>query len=132
MRIIGRNDVFLLGGFAIAVWVISSRQLGRLLDYAREVDHSQGLQLVPALVILAVVYLLHQIRKREKMRLEAIQATLRVAEMERLVLFGQALAHSLDGDSIRAATTEHLPALAAGRRVWVMVRTGGEWLQLTP
>src|SRR5262245_49374314 len=40
MRIFGRNDVFLLGGSAIAVWVVSSRQLGTLLDRAREIDHS--------------------------------------------------------------------------------------------
>ena len=49
MRIFGRNDAFLLGGFAIAVWVVSSHQLGTLLDRAREIDHSRGLQLVPAL-----------------------------------------------------------------------------------
>jgi diguanylate cyclase (GGDEF)-like protein len=132
MRIVGRNDVFLIGGLAIALWVVSSRQLGTLLDRAREIDHSRGLQLVPGLVILAVVFLIHQTRKRQEMRQEAAQATSRVAEMERLVMFGQALANSLDGDSIRAATTEHLPLLVPGRRVWAMIRTGGEWIPLTP
>src|SRR5258705_8541623 len=132
MRIFGRNDVFLIGGLAIAVWVVSSRQLGTLLDRAREIDHSRGLQLVPALFILAAVFLIHQFRKREEMRVKASQANSRVAEMERLVLFGQALAHSLDGDSIRAATTEHLPVLASGRDGWVMIRTGDEGLSLTP
>ena len=132
MRIFGRNDVFLIGGLAVAVWVVSSRQLGTLLDRAREIDHSRGLQLVPALFILAAVFLIHQFRKREEMRVKASQANSRVAEMERLVLFGQALAHSLDGDSIRAVTTEHLPVLASGRDVWAMVRTGDEWIALTP
>ena len=132
MRVFGRNDVFLIGGLAIAVWVVSSRQLGSLLDRAREIDHSRGLQLVPGLFILAVVFLIHQFRKREEMRLEARQATSRVADMERLVAFGQALAHSLDGDSIRAATTEHLPVIASDRHVWAMIRTGGEWIALTP
>jgi diguanylate cyclase (GGDEF)-like protein len=132
MRIVGRHDVFLIGGLAITLWVVSSRQLGTLLDRAREIDHSRGLQLVPGLVILAVVFLIHQTRKRQEMRLEATQATSRVAEMERLVTFGQALAHSLDGDSIRAATTEHLPLLAGGRRVWAMIHRGDEWLLLTP
>ena len=75
MRVFGRNDVFLIGGLAIAVWVVSSRQLGSLLDRAREIDHSRGLQLVPGLFILAVVFLIHQFRKREEMRLEARQAT---------------------------------------------------------
>src|ERR1051325_12154475 len=91
MKVFGRNDVFLAGGLAIAVWVVSSRQLGMLLDRAREIDHSRGLQLVPALFILAVVFFVHQVRKREEMRLEAAQATSRAAEMERLVSFGQSL-----------------------------------------
>jgi diguanylate cyclase (GGDEF)-like protein len=132
MRIFRRNDIFLIGGLAIAVWVVSSRQLGTLLDRAREIDHSRGLQLVPALFILAAVFLIHQFRKREEMRIQTIQATSRVAEMQRLVQFGQALAHSLDGDSIRAAATEHLPALASGRGVWAMFRTSGDWIPLTP
>ena len=131
MRIFGRHDVFLLGGLATAIWVVSSRQLGTLLDHAREIDHSRGLQLVPALFILAVVFFVHQVRKREEMRLEAAQATSRAAEMERLVSFGQSLARALDGDSIRAATTEHLPVLASGRAVWAMVRTAGDWIPLT-
>ena len=132
MRILGRNDAFLLGGFAIAVWVVSSRELGTLLDRAREIDHSRGLQLVPGLFILAVVYLIHQFRKREEMRAEAGVAKSRVAEMGRLVQFGKALAQSLDGGSIRAATVEHLPLIASGRKVWAITRCGTEWIELTP
>src|SRR3954469_18320819 len=109
MRIFGRNDTFLLGGFAFALWVVSSRELGTLLDRAREIDHSRGLQLLPGLFILAVVFLIHQFRKREEMRLETLMATTRVAEMDRLVQFGKALAQSLDSNSIRTATAEHLP-----------------------
>ena len=132
MRIFGRNDVFLLGGLAIAVWVVSSRQLGLLIDRARAIDHSSGFQLVPALFVLTVVFLVHQVGKRNEMRAETKQATTRVAEMERLVVFGQALAQSLDGESIRAATTEHLPLIAGGRPSWAMVRSSGDWLELTP
>jgi diguanylate cyclase (GGDEF)-like protein len=132
MKVFGRNDVFLAGGLAIAVWVVSSRQLGMLLDRAREIDHSRGLQLVPALFILAVVFITHQVRKREEMRVEAAQATSRAAELERLVAFGQDLAHSLDGESIRKASARHLPTLAAGHEVWAVFRTGGEWIDLTP
>jgi diguanylate cyclase (GGDEF)-like protein len=132
MRIFGRNDAFLLGGLAIAVWVVSSRQLGTLLDRAREIDHSQGLQLVPGLAILAVVFLVHQVRKREEMGREASMATTRAAEMDRLVQFGKALAQSLDSSSIRAATVEYLPLIASGRKVWAITRCGGEWIALTP
>src|SRR4051812_41018471 len=45
MRIFGRHDLFLIGGLAAAVWVVSSHQLGTLLDHARDIDHSRGLQL---------------------------------------------------------------------------------------
>ena len=131
MRIFGRHDAFLVGGLAVTLWAVSSRQLGTLLDYGRDIDNSRGLQLVPGLFILAVVFVVHLVRKREDMRLEAAQATSRAAEMERLVAFGQSLARALDGDSIRAATSEHLPALASGRDVWAMVRTGGGWIPLT-
>src|SRR5262245_39146048 len=132
MRIFGRNDVFLLGGFAIAVWVISSRELGTLLDRAREIDHSRGLQLVPALFILTVVFGIHLFRKREEMRGVASAAKTRVAEMDRLVQFGKALAQSLDSGSIRAATVEHLPLITSGRKAWAILRCGAQWIELTP
>ena len=132
MRIFGRNDAFLLGGFAIAVWVVSSRELGTLLDRAREIDHSRGLQLVPALFILSVVFVVHLFRKREEMRGEASAAKTRAAEMDRLVQFGKALAQSLDSGSIRAATVEHLPLIASGRKAWAITRYGAEWIELTP
>src|SRR5678815_565176 len=132
MRIFGRNDAFLLGGLAIALWVVSSRHLGTLLDRAREIDHSRGLQLVPGLAILAVVFLVHQVRKREEIVREASVATMRAAEMDRLVQFGKALAQSLDSSSIRSATVEHLPLIASGRKVWAITRCGVEWIELTP
>jgi diguanylate cyclase (GGDEF)-like protein len=132
MRILGRNDAFLLGGLAIAVWVVSSHELGTLLDRAREIDHSRGLQLVPGLFILTVVFVIHLFRKREEMRGEANAAKTRVTEMDRLVQFGKALAQSLDGSSIRAATVEHLPSIASGRKVWAITRCGAEWIELMP
>ena len=132
MRVFGRNDVFLVGGLALAAWLVSSREVGLLIDRARAIDHRSGLQLVPALFVLAIVFVIHQIRKRQEMRDEARVATTRVAEMERLVVFGQALAQSLDGDSIRVATAEHLPLIAGGRTSWAMIRSNGDWLALTP
>jgi len=83
-------------------------------------------------VILAVVFLIHQVRKREEMRRHANVATTRAAEMDRLVQFGKVLAESLDSSSIRAATVEHLPLIASGRNVWAITRCGGQWIDLTP
>ena len=113
MRLIGRNDLFLLLGLAVALFAIVSRPLGRVLAFVQEVDDSWGLQLLPGLVILAVVFMLHQVRKRQEIRVEALAAAAearqtagRAAEMERLIAFGQALARSLDYESIRAAVRE--------------------------
>jgi diguanylate cyclase (GGDEF)-like protein len=94
--------------------------------------------LLPGLTILTVVYIFHQQRKRHEMRAEALsaaaearQATARAAEMGQLVTFGQALARSLDRESIRAASSEHLPTLAGGRGAWAMIRAAGHWQPLT-
>ena len=139
MRLIGRNDLFLLLGLAVALFVIVSRPLGRVLAFVQEVDDSWGLQLLPGLVILAVVFMLHQVRKRQEIRVEALAAAAearqtagRAAEMERLIAFGQALARSLDYESIRAAVREYLASLGDHRGGWVMMRTGGRWQPLTP
>src|SRR3954469_3202197 len=82
LRISGRNDVFLIGGLALAVWLEWSRQLGRLIDAARAIDPRSGFQAVPTLFVLAAFFFAHQFRKRQEMLLEAKQATTRVAEME--------------------------------------------------
>jgi diguanylate cyclase (GGDEF)-like protein len=137
VRLIGRNDLFLLVGLTIALFAIFSGPLGRALDYAHEIDQSRGIQLLPGLVILAVVFMFHQLRKRSEMRAEALSAaaearlaTARVADMERLVSFGQALARALDHESIRAAAAEHLPTLAGDRPAWALMRKAGRWQPL--
>jgi len=119
MRLGSRNDAVLLGGLTVALFVGLSSRIGRLLDYAHDIDHATGLQLLPALVILTGVFILHLVRKRQQLNSETRQATARVEEMERLVAFSQALARSLDLESIKGAVTEHLPMLVPGRRVWV-------------
>ncbi|MBI4264741.1 MAG: sensor domain-containing diguanylate cyclase [Acidobacteria bacterium] len=134
MRLIGRNDLFLLVGLTVALFAIFSGPLADFLDFVNQVDQERGFRLLPGLVILAVVYIVHQQRKRLEMRAAALsaetdarQATARAIEMERLVAFGQALARSLDEESIRAAAAEHFPLLAGGRSLWAMTRTAGHW-----
>jgi len=50
--------------------------------------------------------------------------------MSRLVALGQALARSLDAESIRAAAAAHLPLLVPGHGIWVMLRIGSDWTSL--
>jgi diguanylate cyclase (GGDEF)-like protein len=137
MRLIGRHDLFLLGGLAVALFVVFSQALERLFDLIRDIEATSGLRLLPALVILATVFLFHQLRKHHEMRAEALAAaaearlaTERAGDMERLVAFGQALARSLNEESIQAAATAHLPLLAPSRPAWVLVRTPTEWTTL--
>lgn len=137
MRIIGRNDLFLLLGLAVALFAITSRPIGRALVYAQEIERSMGLQLLPGLVILASVFIFHLVRKRHEAREEALtastelhQATARAAEMERLVEFGKALAQSLTYESVRAAAVSHISTLTGERQSWAMVRTSTHWRRL--
>lgn len=137
----GRNDVVLMVGLTIALFVIFSGPVSHFLDYVREIEASSGVHLLPALFILATIFSIHQHRKRQEMRDEADsvarsarEATERASEMGRLVAFGHALARSMDSDSsdsIRDVAAAHIPLLAPGRGAWVMTRTrGGHWESL--
>ncbi len=139
MRLVSRQDRLLVAGFVLAVIVVFSRPLGALLDLAREVERQTGLALVPALLILVVVFVFHLQGKRQEAdvqtaaaKAEAAAAGSRAAEMERLVLFGQALGRALDLDSIRAAVLQHLSTLAASDRAWALVLVQGAWHSLQP
>ena len=137
----GRNDAVLMVGLTVALFVIFSGPMAKLLDYVREVEKIHGLQLLPALVILATIFSFHQLFKRQEIRAESLsvaraakEATERAAELSRLVAFGHALARTMDSqshDSIRAAMAAHIPLLAPGRDAWVMTRTrAGVWESL--
>ena len=141
MRVMGRNDAVLMVGLTVALFVIFSGPMAKLLDFIREVEKIHGLQLLPALVILATIFSFHQLRKRQEIRAESLsvaraakEATERAAELSRLVAFGHALARTMDSqshDSIRAAMAAHIPLLAPGRDAWVMTRTrAGVWESL--
>jgi diguanylate cyclase (GGDEF)-like protein len=130
MRLISRNDISLLGGLGAALFILFSGALDRILDLAHQVDQSHGVRLLPALVVLAAVFVFHQQRKRHEAWAEAMaaatdarQADARATDMERLVSFGNTLALALDFESIRQAAAEHLPALVTDRSSWVTVRT---------
>jgi len=141
MRLMGRDDVVLMVGLTVALFLIFSGPVSALLTYVRELETARGLHLLPALLILATVFSIHQARKRQELRSESLvvaeaahAATERAAEMSRLVAFGHALARSMDSessDSIRDVAAAHLPLLVPGRGAWVMTRTqSGHWESL--
>ncbi len=137
MNFIGRQDRMLLAGLAVALIVVFSRQIRVLLDMARAVEQSSGLALLPALLILIVLFALHQQGKRQEAKAQAASAEAdaklaetRAEELERLVIFGQALGRSLDLDAIRDVVMQHLPKLAGTDDAWAMMRLDGHWLGL--
>jgi diguanylate cyclase (GGDEF)-like protein len=138
MRVFGRQDLLPLVGLAVAVLIVFSGPLARLLDYTRQIEQQTGLTLVPALVLLTVVFSIHQLRKRHQMQAQAAaaeaghrEARRRSEELERLVAFGQALGRALDFDAIRVIIAQHLPSIAGTDRVWVLVRQGSQWEALS-
>jgi diguanylate cyclase (GGDEF)-like protein len=137
MNLVTRQDRVLLGGLAVALIVVFARPIRYLLDLAREVERSSGLALVPALIILTVVFLFHQQGKRQEAKAHAVaaeadarQAGTRATELERLVTFGQSLGRSLDLDAIRDVVAQHLPKLAGTDEAWVLLRATGQWQAL--
>ena len=137
MKFVGRDDRMLVAGLAVALFVLFARPIRYLLDLAREVEQSSGLALVPALVILMVLFVFHQQTKRREAKADVVAAEAdaetaqtRAAEMERLVIFGQALGRSLDADAIRDVVLQNLPSLANSDDAWVMIRVDGHWQTL--
>lgn len=138
MKLFGRQDLLLIGALTMALIVIFSSPISRLLDFAREVERQSGLTLMPALFLLTAAFFFHQFRRRHQEQAKTAAAEIatkdaqhRAEELERLVTFGQALGRSLDFDSIRVAVGQHMPALAGTDKVWVLVREGTEWQALS-
>ncbi len=134
MNLFGRQDLLLIAAFTAAVVIVFSTSISRLLDYVREIEHRSGLTLLPALVLLTGAFVLHQVLRNHQQQAKAVAAELTAKEaehraeaLERLVAFGQALGRALDFDSIRAAVTKHLPAIAGTENIWVLVQQGAEW-----
>ena len=137
MNFIRPRDRMLIAGLAVAVIVVFSRQVLILIDRARDVERASGLALIPALLILIVVFLFHQQGKRQEAKAQAtaaeavaVAAEVRAEEMERLVTFGQSLGRSLDIEAIRDVVTQQLPKLAGTDEAWAMMRTDRHWQAL--
>lgn len=137
MRIFGRQDSILIIILTVAVLVIFARPVSRLFDAAREVEQTYGLALIPALLILTVGFVMYQQSKRQEFKAAvatsaavASEAQARAQDLERLVTLGQALARSLDVESIRDVLLQHLPQLAGTSEVWVLIRSGSTWQAL--
>lgn len=137
LRLVGRHDGLLLAGFAFAVLIVFERSIRYVLEIAREVEASRGIALMPALLILSVVFIFHQHVKRHESKTEAAaaaaearQARERSRELEQLVVFGQTLARALTMDELREVLWRHLPRFVDDHDAWVLVHAPGRWDEL--
>ena len=119
-------------------WSSSSRPSSTGLDVAKEIERHYGVALLPALVILSVMFIFHQQANRREMRHEAAAAAheaslarARADELEHLMLFGQALARALSIDGVRETAWLHLPKITGTNDIWVLLRTDSGWERLT-
>ena len=138
LSVTGRHDPILFAGLMLALLVIFQRGLQYGIDIAREIEATYGVALVPALIILSVMFVFHQTAKRREMKAEAAAsaaeaaiARARAHELEHLMHFGQALSRSLSIDAVREATWKHLPTLTEGGDIWVLLKTDIGWERMT-
>ena len=138
LRVSGRHDSLLLAGLTFALLVVFQPSIQYLLEIAREIERHYGVALVPALVILSVMFIFHQQANRREMKAESARAAnetvlarARATELEHLMLFGQALARALSIDGVRETAWLHLPKMTGAIDIWVLVRTDTGWERLT-
>ncbi len=119
----------------IASTVILFRQpLRYLFDATREFETRYQVDLVPALIILVVVFVFHEYQKHAQATAdartaaaEAAQAKTRFEELEGLMAFGQALANALDPASLQQVLWKFVPRFAGNREFWVLTRRADRW-----
>jgi diguanylate cyclase (GGDEF)-like protein len=129
-----RHDAPLAVGLIAGTVVVFQQPLRWLLDIASEVERRYNLDLIPALVVLSVVFVFHQFKKRQEMRADALAAAAqarleraRAQELEQLVTLGRGLANALDFAALRHAIWRHLPEFLRHRALWVVLREGTRW-----
>jgi diguanylate cyclase (GGDEF)-like protein len=137
-RVAGRHDSLLLAGFTVALLVIFQRPLQLLFSVAGDIERTYGVALLPALLILSVMFVFHMQGNRREMRVEAETASreahmarARTRELEQLMTFGQTLSRALTVDALHEAIWRHLPALAQDAEIWMLVRRAGDWERVT-
>ena len=134
MRLISRNDASLVVGLIAGTLMIFQRPLRFVWETAFQVQERYHVDLLPALTIFAGVFIFHEARKRQQAKAgalaaaaEATQARMRSAELERLMIFSQALANALDPATLQQALWRYLPAFAGERKFWLMARRPDRW-----
>ena len=131
------HDSPLAVGLIMATAVVFQQPLRYALNSVGEVEQRYHLDLLPALVVLSVVFMFHQYRKRQESRASALAADTaaqlersRVAEMQELMNVGQSLANALELREIEQALWRHMPVSLRRHPISIAVRVKSGWRTL--
>jgi diguanylate cyclase (GGDEF)-like protein len=131
------HDSPLAVGLIMATAVVFQQPLRYALNSVGEVEQRYHLDLLPALVVLCVVFMFHQYRKRQDSRASALAAgtaaqleRARVAEMHELMDIGQSLANALEFKEIEQALWRHMPVSLRQHPLSMAMRFKSGWRTL--
>lgn len=131
------HDSPLAIGLIMATAVVFQQPLRFALNSVGEVEQRYHLDLLPALVVLSVVFMFHQYRKRQESRAVALAADTaaqhersRVAEMQELMDIGQSLANALEFKEIEQALWRRMPVSARQHPLSIVMRFRAGWRTL--
>jgi len=131
------HDSPLAVGLIMATAVVFQQPLRYALNSVGEVEQRYHLDLLPALVVLCVVFMFHQYRKRQESRASALAAATaaqlersRVSELHELMDVGQSLANALEFKEVEQALWRHLPVSLRQHPLSMAMRFKSGWRTL--
>lgn len=129
-----RHDSALAVGLIMGTAIAFQQPLRFVLNVAGTIERRYNLDLLPALVVLSVVFMFHQYRKRQESRAAALASETaarveraRAAELEQLVAFGRSLANALDYRQIEQVVWRQLPEFVRESRLSLIVKERTGW-----
>jgi diguanylate cyclase (GGDEF)-like protein len=132
-----RHDRTLAIGLIAGAAVVFQRPLRFLLDAAGEAERVYNLDLMPALVVLCVIFMFQQYNKRQESRAAAMAAETamraeraRSDELDELVAFGRSLANALQFKEIEQALLRNLPTTLRDCRLSIVTPQPDGWRML--
>ncbi len=134
MRLITRGDTSLTVALIAATIILFRQPLRYFLDIVQEVESRYRLDLLPALLLLVMVFTFHQYRKWTMARADAVaaaadavQARKQSSMLHRLMAFSQDLTNAHDRPALQKVLWKHVPGFVSNRGFWVFVRDGEVW-----
>jgi diguanylate cyclase (GGDEF)-like protein len=134
VRLITRSDTSLTVALIASTIILFRQPLRYVLDIVQDIEGRYQLDLLPALMLLVIVFTFHQYRKWTLAQAEAMTAAADAARaryqsqtLQQLMALSQALANALDRASLQQVLCKHVPLFAGDRGFWVFMRNADRW-----